>query len=155
MKISAQIAQQLRQVISGGNWTAVNFKSQLEGINWQQATTAVHGFNTIATLVFHTHYYLDVAGKVLEGGPLEGKDELSFDHPPILNQLDWENFLQQCWEKVEHFAQLVEHLPDDKLWEVFSMEKYGTYYRNLTGIIEHLHYHLGQISLIKKLLIQD
>jgi hypothetical protein len=30
--------------------------------------------------------------------------------------------------------------------------KYGNYYRNLHGIIEHTHYHLGQIVLIKKLL---
>ena len=31
------------------------------------------------------------------------------------------------------------------------MEKYGTYYRNFHGLIEHAHYHLGQIVLIKKL----
>ena len=34
------------------------------------------------------------------------------------------------------------------------MEKYGNYFRNLTGIIEHLHYHLGQIVLIKKLIAE-
>jgi hypothetical protein len=30
------------------------------------------------------------------------------------------------------------------------MEKYGNYYRNIHGIIEHIHYHLGQIVLIEK-----
>jgi hypothetical protein len=34
----------------------------------------------------------------------------------------------------------------------FSQKKYGTYYRNLMGVIEHSHYHLGQISLIRKML---
>jgi len=32
-------------------------------------------------------------------------------------------------------------------------EKYGNYYRNFHGIIEHCHYHLGQIVLIKKMLL--
>ncbi|MGN6163930.1 MAG: hypothetical protein ACTHOF_05245 [Flavisolibacter sp.] len=43
-------------------------------------------------------------------------------------------------------------MADSKLDEIFVDEKYGTYYRNLQGIIEHTHYHLGQIVLIKKLL---
>ena len=33
----------------------------------------------------------------------------------------------------------------------FFHEKYGNYYRNLHGVIEHAHYHLGQIALIKKM----
>ncbi|HAI83731.1 MAG TPA: DUF1572 domain-containing protein, partial [Chitinophagaceae bacterium] len=28
----------------------------------------------------------------------------------------------------------------------------GTYYRNILGLIEHTHYHLGQIALIKKII---
>jgi hypothetical protein len=126
-------------------------KDSLQGVDWQQATTKVHSFNTIATLVYHIHYFVIVAGRVLEGGPLEGNDKYSFDHPPIHSQEDWEQFLDKVWDSASHFADLVERLPDDKLWETFSNEKYGTYYRNIQGIIEHSHYHLGQITLIKKL----
>jgi hypothetical protein len=43
-------------------------------------------------------------------------------------------------------------LPENKLEEVFDDKKYGNYYRNITGIIEHNHYHLGQIVLIKKII---
>lgn len=43
-------------------------------------------------------------------------------------------------------------MPDQKLEEVFVEEKYGTYLRNIEGVIEHSYYHLGQISLIKKLI---
>jgi len=38
------------------------------------------------------------------------------------------------------------------LTDDFTDEKYGTYQRNLIGILEHSYYHLGQIVLIKKLL---
>ena len=36
--------------------------------------------------------------------------------------------------------------------EGFVDEKYGTYLRNIDGMIEHAYYHLGQVVLIKKLL---
>ncbi len=53
MNIPAQIAKNLREVHFGGNWTAVNLKDQLADVTWEQATTPVAFFNTIAALVFH------------------------------------------------------------------------------------------------------
>ena len=154
MNVSAQIAKQLRDVHFGGNWTSVNLKKSLTGISWQQATTKIHSFNTIAVLVFHINYYIDAVIKVLQGGPLDAKDKYSFDHPPILSQEDWEKLLTKTWADAEIIASLIEQLPGSKLDETFGDEKYGTYYRNLHGIIEHIHYHLGQIVLIKKILLQ-
>jgi hypothetical protein len=148
------IAKHFRDVHFGGNWTWSNLKDNLAGVTWQQATTQVHGFNTIATLVYHTHYFVKAASQVLDGGPLDAHDKYSFDHPPIHSQQDWEKFLDQVWTSAEKMARLIEQLPEEKLWENFTDEKYGTYYRNLHGIIEHTHYHLGQIALIKKLLQQ-
>lgn len=74
--------------------------------------------------------------------------------PPVKSQEDWEKLLNKLWADAENFASLVEQLPDNKLGEIFGAEKYGTYYRNITGIVEHNHYHLGQIVLIKKLVLQ-
>ena len=62
--------------------------------------------------------------------------------------------LAKTWSDAETLANLIEQLPESRLWEDFSDNKYGNYYRNLHGIIEHCHYHLGQIVLIKKLLQQ-
>ena len=152
MNISALIAKQFRDVHFGGNWTSVNLKDTLQDVNWEQATTKVHSFNTIAALVFHINYYVSVVIKVLEGEPLNASDKYSFDVPPIASQEDWENLLAKTWKEAEIFAALVEQLPETKLWEDFSDNKYGNYYRNVHGIIEHIHYHLGQVVLIKKLL---
>ena len=152
MKLTAQIAKHFRDVHFGGNWTSVNLKDSLANVNWQQATTQVYSCNTIATLVFHMNYYVSAVLKVLQGSPLDAHDKYSFDHPPIRSQEDWEKLLDKIWTEAEKFASLIEQLPEDKLGETFSDEKYGTYYRNLHGIIEHTHYHLGQIVLIKKIL---
>ena len=151
MNISTQLAKNLRDVYFGGNWTWVSLKDTLADVNWEQATSKIAGFNTIAALVFHIDYFVQVATKVLQGGPLEGKDELSFDHPPLHSGSDWAEMLENTWKNAENFAKLIEQVPEQQLWAIFSDQKYGNYYRNIQGITEHAHYHLGQIVLLKKL----
>lgn len=154
MTLTKQIAKHFREVHFGGNWTASNLKDNLAGLTWEQATTQVYSFNTIATLVYHTNYYVSAVMKVLEGEELNAKDEYSFMHPPIKSKDDWENMLLKTYADAERFADLIEQLPEERLWENFTDEKYGIYYRNLHGIIEHTHYHLGQIALIKKIILE-
>ena len=154
MNLTAQIAKHFREVHFGGNWTSSNLKDHLADVTWQQATTQVYSINPIATLVYHINYYVSAILKVLRGEPLDAHDKYSFDLPPILSQEDWEKLLDKTWTDAEDFAILVEQLPESKLGENFSDEKYGNYYRNFHGVIEHTHYHLGQIVLVKKILLQ-
>ncbi len=104
------------------------------------------------TLSFHINYYVAAVSKVLQGQPLEAKNNLSFNHPPINSENDWSTRKDKFWEDAENFAQDIERLPDALLTENFIDPKYGNYYRNLNGIIEHMHYHLGQIALLKKII---
>lgn len=152
MNLSAQIAQHIRSFYFGGNWTDVNLKTTLADISWQQATSKVYSFNTIAALVFHMNYFVNAVLNVLQSHPLDAHDKFSFDLPPIQSQEDWENLLNKTFSDAETLASLTEQLTESKLWEDFSEKKYGNYYKNLHGIIEHNHYHLGQMVLIKKIL---
>ncbi len=152
MTNSAQIAKHFRDVHFGGNWTAINLKGQLTDLSFKEANTEVKGLNSIAKLTYHIQYYYVGAMKVLEGGSLDIKDKFSFDCPSIENQADWESFLEEMWSNAEKFAKLVEQIPDDQMNEHFEDEKYGNHFRNLHGIIEHSHYHLGQIVVQKKML---
>ena len=154
MNLSAQIAKQLRDLYSGGNYTGVNLKDTLAGMDWKIATTNYSSFNSILTLVFHVNYYVVAVSKVLRGEPLNASDKFSFDHPPIHSEEEWKEFLNQFWKDVENFAILIEQLPENRFLEPFLDGKYGTYYQNIVGVIEHTHYHLGQIVLIKKLILE-
>jgi hypothetical protein len=153
MSLTKQIAKHFRDVHFGANWTSVNLKDSLAGVNMQQATTKVYSFNTIATLVYHMNYYVSVVLKVFQGEPLNASDKFSFELPPVQTQEEWERLLEKTWKDAEKFAGLIEQLPESKLWNDFSDNKYGNYYRNIHGITEHCHYHLGQIVLIKKILM--
>lgn len=154
MNATTQIANRFREVLLNGVWVAgTNFKDQLLDVNWQIATTKLGALNTIAALTFHVDYYIAGIVNVLEGGSLDIRDKYSFDLPPVESQEDWENLLNKMWSDAEKFANLVEAMPEEKLSAIFTDEKYGNYQRNIDAMIEHSYYHLGQIVLIKKMLL--
>ena len=152
MNLPQQVATHFRTFYIGGNWTDVNLKDSLEGVTWQQATTSIFSCNTMAVLIYHMNYYVRIVTKVLEGHPLDGHDKDSFNAPPVQSAEDWEQLKNSVFTEAETFAKLIEQLPVDKFDEIFQSEKYGNYYRNMHGIIEHNHYHLGQIVLLKKIM---
>ncbi|MFT3765352.1 MAG: hypothetical protein QM820_07545 [Minicystis sp.] len=106
----------------------------------------------MAALTFHINYYLRGLLQVFNGGKLEISDKYSFDLPPIKTEADWKHLVEEFLANSEKFANAVGQMPDKQLDEPFVDEKYGDYLRNIEGVIEHAYYHLGQISLIKKLI---
>ncbi|MDH7914387.1 DUF1572 domain-containing protein [Winogradskyella sp. SYSU M77433] len=153
MMTSKLLAKQLHQVYFGGNWTASNFKDSLQDITVEMANEKVAELNTILALTFHIHYYVKGTAEVFKGGELTIRDKFSFDHPTIKNNEEWQEFQNIMWDEVKEFISLIEQLDDNKLNDFMAEEKYGTYFKNITGIIEHTHYHLGQINVIKKIII--
>lgn len=154
MSLTKQIAKHFRDVHFGGNWTVSNLKDTLANVTWRQATTKVATLNTIAALVYHVNYFVRAVLKVMQGGPLDAHDKYSYDVPSIESQEEWDRLVEGTLSDAESLAALIEQMPESKLWETLVDEKYGNYYRNIHGIIEHTHYHLGQIALIKKVLSQ-
>jgi uncharacterized damage-inducible protein DinB len=153
MENSNQLANRFREVLLNGTWIAnTNFKDQLSNVSWEQATNQTGSLNSIAALTYHINYYIAGILNVFEGAALEIRDKYSFDLPELKSKEDWENLLKNLFENAERFADHVERMSDEQLDEVFVDEKYGTYRRNIEGMIEHSYYHLGQISLLKKMI---
>lgn len=152
MNTTAQLAKHIKEVYFGGNWTASNLKNQLSDISWEKAVTKSENLNTIAVLAYHINYYAKAIIGVLKGQPLEAKDKYSFDLPPLNSEQDWLQMVQDILQDGQELSNLVAKLPDDLLSEDFTDAKYGSYHRNLLGFIEHTHYHLGQIALLKKII---
>jgi uncharacterized damage-inducible protein DinB len=149
------ITKHFKDVFFGGNWTASNLKDTLAEVTWQQAIHKIEDFNTIADLTFHINYYVEGTKEVFSGGKLIIRDKYSFDSPEISTQKEWEKLKTRVFESVIQFTDSINNLSEEKLWENFEDEKYGNYYRNLNGIIEHTHYHLGQIVILKKLIQKE
>ncbi len=152
MKTTQLIAKQLRDVYTDGNWTWATLKEKIADVTWQEATTQIYDLNTIATLVFHINYYTHHVANALEGIAFTASDKFAFTHPTISNEKDWQKMLEEVFKDGERLALQIEKLKDTILYEYFQEEKYGSHFRNFCGIIEHFHYHLGQIVIIKKIL---
>lgn len=156
MTRSINISNRLREVLLNGDWIAnTNYKEQILTINWQQAIQKVGSLNTIAALTYHINYYLVGLLKAFENGKLEMSDKYSFDLPQINSEADWRTLVTEFLNNSEKFATLVEQMDDSIFDQPFIDEKYGSYLRNIEGVIEHSYYHLGQISLIKKMITQN
>ena len=147
------IASRLREVLLSGHWIAnTNYKDQLQNINWQQATLKMGNLNTIAALTYHINYYLAGLLKAFEHGKIDISDKYSYDLPPITSEKDWNELITDFLDNAEKFANTVEQMEDHTFDEPFIDEKYGTVLRNIEGVIEHSYYHLGQISLLRKMI---
>jgi uncharacterized damage-inducible protein DinB len=155
MNSSKQLANRFSEVILNGTWIAnTNWQMQLTNVTMQQAITKIDSFNTIAALTFHIDYYIAGILQVFDGGPLDIKDKYSFDMTPITSEQDWQVLKQKLFSDSEKFAMHVEKMSDEKLATPFVDEKYGSYARNIDAMIEHAYYHLGQIALLKKMVLE-
>lgn len=154
MAVQHQLSSQFRDLFLSGQWvgTNLNLKAQLEDLTVEEANTKYASLNTIALLVFHLNYYLEGVMNVFRGGTLDIKDKYSFDMSPITSQAEWDTMKDNVFRNAEYFISLVDQMPKSQLNDPFTDSKYGTYLRNLLGMLDHSYYHLGQIVLIKKLI---
>ena len=155
MKTSKDLASRLREVLLEGHWIAnTNFKEQITNTNWKQAVEKLEGLNTIASLTFHINYYLKGVLNVFQGGDLVIKDKYSFDMPEISSESEWLDLVNEYLNSAELFISHVERMDDQQLSQSFVKDEYGSYSRNIEAQIEHSYYHLGQMVMIKKLVVQ-
>lgn len=156
MNTATLLADRLQEVFLDGTWVAkTNFQDQLRGVDLTMAMTEVGELNTIAKLVYHNNYYLDGLLKVLHGEPLNLSDKYSFDLSTMKSDDDWENLVATFLQNAQAFVDKVRTMSEDEIKGPFVADQYGTYLRNLDGVIEHAYYHLGQIVILKKMIQPD
>ena len=150
-----QLSVRFREVLLNGTWIAnTNFKDQLQQTDVAIATFQVGNLNTIAALTFHVNYYIKGVLEVLQGGELTIRDRFSFDAPDIHHQADWVARKDELYRNAERFARALEQLSETRLEQPFVKEAYGTYRRNVEAMIEHCYYHLGQVVMLRKWIIE-
>jgi hypothetical protein len=148
------LAKHIRDLYDGGNWTSVCMSETLRDIPIGQALARSGDAHTIAELLYHIDYYVSTVLGVLEGGPLEAHDRFSFDLKVPADESEWRGQVEQVLHRGHALADAVEGMDPVQLEGDFAEPKYGTWHRNILGVIEHTHYHLGQITLLKRLMAE-
>jgi uncharacterized damage-inducible protein DinB len=155
MKLQQFIAQHILDVHNGDNWTEVNIADTLKDVSFEMAVTQTKASkNTIASLLYHLTFYNEVMLKRLQGNPPANNDDNGFDMPPLQNEAAWQALKQKNISSAYELAEDIKNIPDEKLFEPI-LPGYSQTYKSLHGIVEHAHYHLGQMVLLKNLIQEE
>lgn len=152
MKITNLIAMHIKEVYEGNNWTDVNIADTIKDINWRQAQQQTTGSsNTIASLLHHLYYWNGILMQRINGINPSIPDANGYDVGELKNENDWNTLKEKTHQSFIQLADAVKTFPEEKLSEPYAAGK-SSYYKNFQGIVEHAHYHLGQMVILKKLL---
>lgn len=156
MSTNQFLSERIREVYLQGTWIAnTNYKELLQDVKVEMANRKFSDLNTIALITFHINYYLKGLINVFKKGRLEISDKFSFDMPPIKTEQEWQMMVGNLLDNADELAQLVGEMPYELFDEDFVDARYGTWLKNMEGAIEHSYYHLGQIALLKKLIMAE
>lgn len=151
MNIQTQIAQHLLQVTEGDNWTDVNIADIIKDISVEEATHRTEASpNTIASLIHHLSYWNRIMIQRINGIKPDIPESNGFDVPHLRTDQDWGNLKADYFASVQELADAILKVDEARL-EQPIVEGYSSVYKNLQGTVEHVHYHLGQIVILKKL----
>jgi hypothetical protein len=151
MNIPETIAQHVLDVHEGNNWTEVDLTQTLRDVTLAEATTLTPASpNTIASLVRHLTFWNRVMARRAQGQATEIPDANGFDGPSLHSEADWQALLAELWQSARELAASIRRVPVEQLAEPI-LPAYSSVYKNLHGTAEHLHYHLGQLVILKNL----
>ena len=152
MQLTHLLAQHIKDVYEGNNWTDVNISQTLQNINWKQAQQQTEASpNTIASLLHHVYYWNGILMQRIKGEDPNVPEENGYDVPFINNEDEWNVLKEKAHQSFIQLAEAVKNFPEEKLSETYAAGK-SSYYKNFQGIVEHAHYHLGQIVILKNLI---
>lgn len=152
MKTTELIAQHILDVHEGGNWTEVDIVSALTDVSWQEAiAVTAASTNTIAALLYHLTFYNNVVARRIKGIGTDIPESNGFDLPTITSAADWAQLKQDNITSSHELAEAIRSVDEARLEEPI-MAGYSSFYKNMQGCVEHVHYHLGQIVLLKNLI---
>src|ERR1700733_9168375 len=121
MKIMPLIAQHIKEVYEGNNWTDVNIAGTIKDLNYKQAQQQTAASkNTIASLLHHLYYWNGIIMQRLKGSNPSIPETNGFDVDEFKNEDDWETLKEKTHESFIQLAALFEHFPEGKLEETYA-----------------------------------
>ena len=151
MKLSKLIAAHIREVYEGNNWTDINIADTVKDVSLEEAVTITPASrNTIAALLYHIKFYIEIVLQRLDGISPEISDANGFDMPALKSEAEWKKLIDNSHRSFNKLADAAENFPEERLNEI-TPNGVSSYYKTLHGVVEHAHYHLGQIVILKNL----
>ena len=149
------LTEKIEKVYSGSPWYGNSIKSVLKDIDPKTAfTKAARNVHTIAELVAHIIAWREfVISKIKGDNDFKITQKLSFDWQRIdrNEKTAWKSLLNTLEKNQNEILTTLKKLDDGFLKLPVSRRRYDNEFL-IEGGIQHDIYHLGQISLLKKMI---
>jgi hypothetical protein len=150
MNDSERLADQLKRALNGDAWHGPSWREILEGINLEAALhRTIPEAHTIAEIVLHTTTWHDVVRRRLQGESPAVSETEDWPAPSFNDEGDWSDAGRRLLETGNALAATVAQFPVEKLHEKRPGLD-GTWFELIIGELQHVLYHAGQVSLLKK-----
>jgi uncharacterized damage-inducible protein DinB len=146
-----RIADQLERAFEGDAWNGPTVTEILSGVSAEQAAARpVAGAHSIWEIVLHTTAWQRTVRERLQGHSVEPlADDLDWPLVADTSEAAWAGTIRDLRAEYERLRQEAEVWRDRDLSITPGGERY-TAYEMLHGVIQHIYYHAGQITILKK-----
>ena len=157
MKETDRIHEQLKQAFEGGAWHGPALLELLDGIGSTiAAARPVSGIHSIWEIVLHLTGTQKLMLRRMRGesSAIELAPDEDWPPAPDPTEANWQETLDILKAGEADLQCSVERLPRAKL-DAPLIDGSSSAYNNLHGYVQHMLYHAGQISLLKKAALQQ
>jgi DinB superfamily len=150
MNESQRLAKELEKALFGEAWYGPSWKELLAGVSGEAALRRpLPKAHTIAEIVAHATTWFEVVELRLRGETPKVSDEQDWPNVMGLTEGDWSEL---CARSLAHARALVETVRGISP-EILEQPRPGlsdTWFELISGELQHLLYHAGQVGLLKK-----
>jgi hypothetical protein len=150
MNESERLAQQYERALNGDAWHGPSWREVLEGVTRETALRKpIPEAHSIAEIVLHATTWHDVVRRRLEGESPQVSDAEDWSAARFADDAAWDAAVRRLLESGRALRETVARFPVERL-EATRPNTEGNWYELLIGELQHVLYHAGQVSLLKK-----
>ncbi|RYY68008.1 MAG: DinB family protein [Chitinophagaceae bacterium] len=150
MNENNRLKKLLADHFDGEPWIEVQILASLQGLTARDAAKNIQGLNSIWQIVHHMRCWRETLLRRLQGEQIPSPDNNYFEAIPVVSEKHW----MEALEKLTRSQQaLLHYLSTDIDMDEKPPGSVYSRYELLQGVLQHDAYHLGQVILIRKLLL--
>jgi hypothetical protein len=145
-----RLAAEFDKALSGGAWHGPSFREALEGVDRSAAMRRpIPEAHSIAEIVLHATAWHDVVRRRLEGETPQVSDAEDWPAPNLPDEAAWRAAIERLQATGRALCDAVRSFPVDRLHEPRPRID-DTWYGLVSGELQHVIYHAGQVAVLKK-----
>lgn len=156
MTTSAQLQQDLENVLSGQPWYGDSIYTILDKVTFESAYERVGDAHTIVEIIMHmvswTEEVIDRLNEKPASLPMSG----NWPHPGDPDEEKWKMWIDDLKLVNVNLVKTMRDFPEDKWDEPVIYEREGervtSYKETVLGFIQHQIYHAGQIAILLRII---